>query len=206
MLPKFQSFFFFKYLTWEKDVAVVWLQHQNTPLCVKLLYSVSPQSTTSVKFYQWWRMCLQSMVRSKSKRQSHWWDTEVLGLGTGLRSQTGFYILTHPSLLYMDKNFHFIQTLLTAHFNLRKVNSFNLTVLISPNCSWHQKIIHVNRGSDCGMSPVYALLLLQKSVTTTENKFKDNSYETFLPGFWGVIVWDITELMSETGLHMKSNK
>lgn len=56
------------------------------------------------------------------------------------------------------------------------------------------------------MSPVYVLLLFQKLATTTENKFKDNSYETFLPGFWGVTLWDLTELVSETGLHMKSNK
>lgn len=54
---------------------------------------------------------------------------------------------------------------------------------------------------------VFALLLLQKKTTTMENQLKDYSNEIFcLLGIWEVILWDITALMSEAGLHMKTKK
>lgn len=58
-----------------------------------------------------------------------------------------------------------------------------------------------------GWRPAFALPLLQKTTTTMEKQLKDNSNEIFcLLGIWEVILWDITALTSETGLHMKTKK
>lgn len=59
-----------------------------------------------------------------------------------------------------------------------------------------------------GWRPVLPLLLLAENDNYyVENQLKDKSNEIFcLLGIWEVSLWDITALMSETRLHMKTEK